>query len=108
MSSNSINKRDFWRFVNKKLNRRLNHYHVFSVISILFEEMIKDLKDGKSIKIFNFGTLSLKRNKPRKYFDVNHQKVMLSKSHRILRFVLSPIIKKKLCRQLDKSQKEIK
>lgn len=106
--SNSINKRDFWRFVNRKLNRRFNHSHVFSVISILFEEMIKDLKEEKPIKIFNFGVLSLKKTKPRRYFDVNHQKVMLSKGHRILRFTLSPIIKKKLCKQLDKSQKEIK
>ncbi len=106
--SDSINKRDLWRFVNKKINRRLHHYHVFSVITILFEEMLKDLKNGKPIKIFNFGTLVLKRTKPRKYFDVNHKRVMLSKGHRILRFTLSPIIKKKLCRQLDKTQKEIK
>ncbi len=97
----SINKRMLWHYVNRKIKRIIHHYHVLSIITILFDEMIKDLKRGKAIKIFNFGKLELKPLKPRKYFDVRHQKVMQSVGHRILRFTLAPSIRKKLVEHLD-------
>ncbi len=97
----SINKRQLWHYVNRKIKRIIHHYHVLSIITILFDEMIKDLKRGKSIKIFNFGKLELKPLKPRRYFDVRHQKVMQSVGHRILRFTLAPSIRKKLVENLD-------
>lgn len=103
----SISKRTLWRYVNRKIKRAIHHYHVLSVMTILFDEMISDLIKGKAIKIFNFGTLTLKQMKPRKYFDVRFQKVMHSEGHKILRFVLAPAFKKKLVAhvQLDKTSK---
>lgn len=97
----NVSKRNLWRYVNQKIKRFIHHYHVFSVITILFEEMLKDLKQGKDIKIFNFGTLSLRETKPRWYHDVTQRKVVLSNKHKILRFVLTPKIRKKLCEHLD-------
>jgi nucleoid DNA-binding protein len=99
--SDNINKRLFWRYVNKKLNHIIHHAHVFSVITILFEEMVQDLKDGKEIKIHNFGTFALQSTKPRRHFNVLLQKIVQSKSHRILRFKLVPRIQKKLRSFLD-------
>lgn len=97
----SISKKVLWRYVNQKIRRMFNHYHVLGVMSILFDEMLRDLKCGKPIKIFNFGTLSLKETKPRRYFDIVQQRVMESKSHRILRFAMAPGIHKKLREYLD-------
>jgi nucleoid DNA-binding protein len=97
----NISKLNFWRYVNKKIKRSIHHYHVYSVITILFEEMLIDLKQGKEIKIFNLGTLSLGTTKPRKYYDVRFQKVMQSAGHRILRFILAPLLSKKLRALLD-------
>lgn len=97
----SINKRFLWRYVNRKIKRIIHHYHVFSVLSILFDEMIADLLRGKKIKIFNFGTLTLKQLKPRGYFDVRFQRVMRSKGYKILRFTLAPAFRKKLVDHLD-------
>lgn len=97
----SIDKRKLWHYVNLKLNRMIHHYHVLSVITILFDEMLKDLKNGKKIKIMNFGTLMLKDLKPRKYFDVRHQKVMQSTGNRIMRFVLVAPLRKKMTEHLD-------
>lgn len=99
--SDNVNRRKFWQYVNQKINRLVHHYHVFSVITITFEEVLKDLKQGKEIKIFNFGTLILKETKPRRYHDVRQRQVMLSKGHKILRFTLAPQIRKKLCDHLD-------
>lgn len=97
----NVSKRNLWRYVNKKIKRFIHHYHVFSIISILFEEMLKDLKQGKDIKIFNLGTISLKETKPRWYHDVTKRQLVLSNKHKILRFALAPKIRKKLCEHLD-------
>lgn len=105
-NDNSISKRKLWHFVNKKINRAIHHYHVLSVITLLFDEILLDLKRNVDLKIFNLGTLTLKTLKPRRYFDVTQQQVMLGKSHRILRFNLSPRLRKKLIRHLDWTPKD--
>ncbi len=101
MNDLSVNKRFLWRYVNRKIRRIIHHYHVFSVVTILFDEMIADLLKGNRIKIFNFGTLTLKQLRPRGYFDVRFQKVMQSKGYKILRFTLAPAFRKKLVDHLD-------
>lgn len=102
----SVSKRDLWHYVNRKIKRLIHHYHVFSVISILFEEMIRDLKDGKEIKIANLGTLVLKDMPPRRYHDVRLHKVMESPGHRVMRLFLARSIRKKLCDSLDTEFKD--
>jgi len=97
----SITKRVLWRYVNKKIKRSIHHYHVFSVITLLFEEIIKDLVSGKDIKIHNFGTLSLKQLSARKYHDVNERIVKQAVPHRILRFVISKKLRNELREHLD-------
>lgn len=97
----SIGKKVLFSYVNNKINHLVKYYHVYGVISILFEEMIKDLVDGKEIKIYNFGTIYLRQNKSRKYFDVRFQKIMQSRENKILKFKLSPTLRKKLCNEID-------
>lgn len=105
-NDNSISKRKLWHFVNKKINRVIHHYHVLSVITLLFDEIIADLKRNVDLKIHNLGTLTLKTLKPRRYFDVTRQQVMQGESHRILRFNLAPKFRKKLIRHLDWTPKD--
>ena len=92
-----ISKKLFWRYVNLKIKRSVHHYHVFAVLSILFEEIAKDLDSGKELNIFNLGTLILKPIKSKTYHDVRFRKVMIStKKNRSLKFNLSKKIKEKL------------
>jgi nucleoid DNA-binding protein len=100
-SSSGVSKRDLWRFVNRKIKRLIHHYHVFAVITILFEEMLKDLKQGKSIRVVNLGTISLKPTQPRWYHNVYLRKMVLSPGNRVLKFVLAPTVHKKLVEFLD-------
>lgn len=97
----SITKRVLWRYVNKKIKRSIHHYHVFSIITILFEEMIKDLISEKDIKIHNLGTLSLKQLPARKYHDVNERIVKQALPHRILRFSLFKKLRNELREHLN-------
>jgi nucleoid DNA-binding protein len=97
----NVDKRTLWQYVNRKFKGIIHHYHVLAVITILFEEMISDLKQGKQIDIFNLGTLSLKQMKPRQYHDVRHRRMMHAQGRRVLRFSLSSKIRKKLCDNLD-------
>jgi nucleoid DNA-binding protein len=97
----SISKRVLLSFVNNKLNHIIKYYHVYGVLTILFDEILKDLISGKKIKIFNFGTIFLQKNKSRKYFDVRFQKIMQSGENKMLKFILSPVLRKKICDSLD-------
>jgi len=97
----NVNKRALWRYVNKKIKRSIHHYHVFSVISILFQEITKDLLAGKSIKIDNFGTLFLEKLKPRKHHDFNDRKIKWSKGNHILKFKIDKSFRNKLFEYLD-------
>jgi nucleoid DNA-binding protein len=97
----SINKRLLWQFVNRKIKRVIHHAHVFSIICILFEEMFKDLQQGKEIKIANFGKFFMKEMKPRKYHNVRYMQVMQSNGYKILRFSLSSQVRKKILDYLD-------
>ncbi len=96
-----ISKRLFWRFLNKKTKKIIHHYHIFSVMSILFDEIVKDLLKNKKIKIFNFGTLFLDKKNPKKYYDVRYQKIMISKGSRLLKLLLVKKLRSKLINLLD-------
>lgn len=97
----SISKRDLWRYVNRKTKRLIHRHHVLAVISALFEEMIKDLKEGKPIKVANLGTIVLQPTKPRWYHHVTLHKMVLSPGYRVMRFILSKPVHKKIVSMLD-------
>lgn len=99
--NDSISKKSLWKYVNKKIKKTIHYYHVFSIISILFEEIIKDLREEKELKVFNFGTLILQKTKPKKYHDVRYQKVMQAPAHKLMKFSLAKKIRNKLCNYLD-------
>ena len=106
MNNDNVSKRNLWQYVNRKINRVIHHYHVFAVITILFEEMIKDLIRGRDIKIHNFGTLTLKDMKPRKYHNVVYRQVRESGGSKLLRFIIAPALRKKMTENLDIAKKD--
>jgi len=101
IEKSSVDKRSLWHYVNRKIRHMIHYHHVLSVITILFEEILVDLKAGKSIEIFNFGTLSLKKMKPRRYHNVVSRQLTYANGHYVLRFSLSNKIRKQLCHHLD-------
>jgi len=96
-----IRKDAFCRFVSNKINNILELSHICSVINILLDEMIKDLTEGKSIEIYNFGTLELKKIDNRPYHNINNGQLLMSKGQRAMRFTLLPKIKNIIKKNLD-------
>ncbi len=97
-----INKKKLWRLVNISLNRTIEAPHVFAVINILFEELLKDFKEGKELKIHNFGTLKLTLNEVQRSFNVVKQTVTYGKPSKMFKFKMGKHIKNKIVEQLDK------
>ena len=93
--NNYYDKKNFWRYVNLKIKRSVHHYHVFSVMSILFEEIAKDWMSGKELDVHNFAKMSLKKTVSKNRYDVVLKKVVFSNTKkRVLSFVLSKKVKK--------------
>ena len=63
----SIGKRDFLTILRKRLDYFVNHMHIAAVVSILLDEIVNELRAGRDIKIGNFATLSLRKNKSKKF-----------------------------------------
>ena len=95
---------NFFRFLSQlrisaKINKIIHHYNVFGIMLILFDEILKDLKDGKDLNINNFGCLKLITIKSKKIFDINSQKLTYCKVHKTLKFYLTKKIRKKSARK---------
>lgn len=88
----------------KLLNKKylLNKMHTISVLSILVDEMIKELKENKIINIPGFGKFIVRELKQRSVISVNTGLPVLTKKYNALRFVLD----KKLHRTLTKEINE--
>jgi nucleoid DNA-binding protein len=90
-----------YKYVNKKIKRKINHHHVFSVIAILFDELSKDIRQDKEFKIINLGIFGVKRTAPRKYFIKFRNKHLITRSKRKIFFKVANKFKKKLISFLD-------
>ena len=101
VATTNIEKKQLWRHVNIKIKRSINHYHVLAVLSILFEELIKDLEAGKQIEIINLGTFGLKQSGDRNHVNIWTKEVMRSKGRKVLKFVLPKKLRQTLCDYLD-------
>ena len=99
------NKRQLWVYIIRDLNHFVHNLHIFTVISILIDEILKDLKDGKEIRIVNFGVLKIEKTKPKKFKDVKTGKIEMSKGNNKLIFRLSRHLKKFVVEKKDEELK---
>lgn len=96
-----ISKKKLIILVNQKIENVISPLHVKSVVSILIEEMVKDLVAGIDIQVVNFGKIFLTPSKMRKYFDFHFKEVKETMSRRKIKFHLSFNFLKKLRTSLD-------
>ena len=98
---NSISRQVLWYYILGKINNTIHHAHVFSVMSILFEEILNIMISGNELKIINFGTLILKKMGPRLHHNVRNNTMVYSGGNKSLKFSVAPKIRNKLCNNLD-------
>jgi nucleoid DNA-binding protein len=100
-----VNKRKLWRFISRDVKHFVHNLHIFAVISILVDEILKDLKEGKEIKIVNFGTLKIEKTKPKKFRNIKTAKFEISKPKNKLKLKLSRRLKKFVAEKKDEELK---
>jgi len=96
-----LDKRLFISRISKNIKRGVKVAHINSVVNLLCEFLFQELKDQEEFAIHNFGTFLLKKNKPRKYFDVLDRKIKISKGNRLLKFKLNRKLRKKISTNVD-------
>jgi nucleoid DNA-binding protein len=52
-------KHQLFPLIQQKIRRTTHYFHILSVVNILIEEMISELKNGGKIKIGGLGTIKL-------------------------------------------------
>lgn len=85
-----IHKKDLINEVHKIT--KIDKYIVESTINILFIEIVNSLSKFGEFSIFNFFELKVYQNQ-RKYFDIIEKKIKLSKSKKLIKFILNEKIK---------------
>jgi nucleoid DNA-binding protein len=88
-----INKKYILDEISKRLNQSIHKSHIRSIINILIEEIVKELKNGNDIIIKGFGNLSLKKLKVRKMISINNN-IKFARRTKSLRFSLTRKISK--------------
>lgn len=101
-----VNKSKLWALVCNKIGYTIHRLHVLSVINILIDEMIKELKSGKEIKIKNFGVVQLNILKPKKIRSVATNNIKFVKRTKSLRFRLARRLAKFLSRKSIEEMKK--
>jgi nucleoid DNA-binding protein len=99
--ANSTDRVALYKYINRKIKRKINHHHVFSVLSILFDELINDLAQDKKIKVTNFGIIGIRRSKPIRYRIKFRNKEIITRSKRKVYFKVAKNFKKKMIKFLD-------
>lgn len=95
----SKNKRGLWLLIVKELKHTIHNAHIYSVISILIGELVKELLIGNEIKIINFGTFYIKKIKPKRIKSVVSGNIMTTRETKALRFRLSSKLAKFLSKE---------
>lgn len=97
----SVDRRFLTQYVSQKLNRVILFSHIQSIISILLEEIMKDLLDGKEIEIGNFGIFLIKKTLPRRHFNYMTGQCEIAVGRKIIRFKLNKKLRRILANNLD-------
>lgn len=83
----------------------VHQLHILAVITILIDEIRKDLLDGKIIKIQNFGTFKLKQTNRRTFKSVVTNNIETSKQKNKLELKLIPKLTRFISENIDKELK---
>lgn len=102
----NINKDKFWSLLTKETNRFVHSFHIMAVMSILIDEIRKDLVAGKDIKIANFGTFKLKQTNQRNFKSVVTNNIETSKRKNKLELKLMPKLARYIARKIDEDLKD--
>ncbi len=96
-----IKKKYLAQVVSNKLDIEIDRRHIISIITILFEEIVKDIFTKGHFIIGNFGKFIFGRSPSRKFFNFQTGQVEQSVGNNILKFKLNEQLKRDILKQID-------
>lgn len=97
----TLNRKILWKNTCKKINNSVHSKHVYAVMSILFDEIRKDLLNGNKIKINNLFTLKKKDGYLKKHYNYVLKKITESKAREKILITVSPKLRNKIIYYFD-------
>jgi nucleoid DNA-binding protein len=82
----TIDKDRLCRIISEKTN--VSYDHVCSIVNLLLDEIQRELKNSRSVRIINFGRLDLIQPKSKKIVNINTGEHQVVERKRKLKFVL--------------------
>lgn len=89
-----INKHKLISYIQKDIDYAVSRIHLVSIISILIEELLAEIRNKKKLNIKNFGTFRISELMPRKIRSIKTGQIKFVRKVKILRFRLSKGISK--------------
>jgi nucleoid DNA-binding protein len=98
----SLSKRDVVLLLIKQMKGQLHNIHIFGIVQVFIEEMIKELKDGRVVLIPNFFSVRLEEVGGKTIRNVKTGKIEKSKSKNKLRVQISRRLAKRVSEETEK------
>lgn len=96
----NINQSDLINWTKLKI-KFIKFSHIQSVISLMLDEISKDLEKNKTLKIYNLGEIFYSPPVPKKIFNVVSQQVKFTPGRPKFKFKIYKKIRRKLLKMLD-------
>jgi nucleoid DNA-binding protein len=97
----NVDKRSLCNYVHSKLDGAISGEHIACVISIMFEEMLKELLTNHIVPIGNFGDFLFRKMPARRHMNIATKQCEISPGKQIIRFRLSKKLRHILLNKVD-------
>ena len=94
-------KRKFKKYIIKHKRKNIDSEHIDNIVSILLDELIKEILIGNKIEIKNLGSFELKQLNDRWHINITTKERVLSKGKKTVKLAISDKFGKFLCDNLD-------
>lgn len=96
-----LNKQKLIKRISKELKQTIELKHITAVVSILFEEIARDLLENQKIRIKHFGNFFLKQTKEKRHMNIATREIDTHPSRKKLRFEIAEKLRIFLINHLD-------
>ncbi len=96
-----VSKQALFRLVHQKVKQLLTRNHVLTICEILFEEILKDINNDKTVMIYNFGKFYMEKKNIREFYSYKYKDWCKTREYNYTRFTLTRHWKSPVIQSID-------